>query len=244
MRFTLPSLFSALPRLVLGSARCALCQADCPGKISLCADCRSGLPWLEQSCGQCALPLDSSLDGGRLLCGRCLRDTVPLDSTFAPLIYRDEAKRCLLRFKLSGDLVAGKVLGDLLALHLLHCLNDRHHTAEGLHLVPIPLHLRRLRQRGFNQSAELCRPVSALLKLPVSANLLQRRHHTEPFRSLTASQRKQYARSLFAVRTTPPPAVLLIDDVMTTGTTLFSAAASLKAAGCRRVFAAAVARTP
>lgn len=240
-----------LSQLLFGPPPCVLCATACEGEMSLCTHCRRQMPWQESSCVRCAFPLNAALDNSHLLCGRCLQKPPPLAATFAPLVYRDRAQKLLLGFKLSGDLAAGRLLGELLGLHLLSRLPAQLLScceASRPPLVPVPLHPRRLRQRGFNQSLELCRPLARMLQLPIASGLMRRTQDTQPFRLLTAEQRHKSAQKLFVVRATaseaPPECAILVDDVMTTGTTLFSAARALQEAGCRRVYAAVVARTP
>jgi ComF family protein len=111
-------------------------------------------------------------------------------------------------------------------------------------LVPVPLHPKRLRQRGFNQAFLLAHEAASIYSKPVE-EILERRRNTLPQWRLTRSRRSENLRQAFEVR---PPArlggrtFLLIDDVCTTGATLESCAQTLKAAGASRICAYVLAR--
>jgi ComF family protein len=117
--------------------------------------------------------------------------------------------------------------------------------AAGAALVPVPLHSRRARWRGFNQAEVLARAVAHRTGLPVEPVL----HRGGGSESQVGRDRGERARALqgsVGVRhgVRPPPRAVLVDDVITTGATLAGCAAALRAAGCRQVLAVAYARTP
>lgn len=111
-------------------------------------------------------------------------------------------------------------------------------------LVPIPLHPRRLRRRGFNQSELVAGYLGEKLGLTVAGNVLKRITHTWPQTALTADERVENIAHSFAA---PSPkliegkTVILLDDVKTTGATLNEAASVLKEAGAWRVWAITIA---
>ncbi|MCK6410790.1 MAG: ComF family protein, partial [Thauera sp.] len=112
-------------------------------------------------------------------------------------------------------------------------------------VLPMPLHPARLRERGFNQAAELARPLAQRWGLPVLLDGVMRDLDTTPQASLPWKERVANIRGAF--RVTAPLAgkrVVVVDDVMTTGATLAELARALKAAGALRVENRVVARTP
>jgi ComF family protein len=113
-------------------------------------------------------------------------------------------------------------------------------------LLPAPLHPRRLRERGFNQAAELTRILADELSLPWSARHFVRVRHTEPQAGLDRRARQRNLRHAFRWRGPigDLSRVAVIDDVVTTGTTAEEMARALKRAGIERVEVWAVARTP
>jgi ComF family protein len=111
-------------------------------------------------------------------------------------------------------------------------------------IIPVPLHPKRLRERGFNQAAILARYVACVYKKPIE-EILERKRHTLPQWRLTRNGRTANLREAFEVRTgiqLAGKSMLLIDDVCTTGATLESCAQTLKAAGAARICAFVLAR--
>ncbi|MCC6465031.1 MAG: ComF family protein [Planctomycetes bacterium] len=111
-------------------------------------------------------------------------------------------------------------------------------------VVPVPLHPLRLWHRGYNQAAEIARPLARALGKPL-LDALRRRAETAGQARLSAAQRRSNVEGAFAVR--KPAAVtgktiLLVDDVMTTGATFREAALTLKRAGAKAVLGAVAAR--
>ncbi len=110
-------------------------------------------------------------------------------------------------------------------------------------LVPVPLHRRRVRERGYNQSERIARGLAQQWHLPVAPHLLERTRHTRSQTNLNRAERQENVREAFRARriATTFNTVLLIDDVVTTGATMNACAAALKASGIQRVIGVAVA---
>ncbi len=109
-------------------------------------------------------------------------------------------------------------------------------------LAPIPLHPKRLRERGYNQAELLARNISQTLQRPLIPNLLRRTRHAPP--QVAARNRDERARNVQNAFQSAPvhaPIIVLIDDVTTTGATLESAAETLLRAGAERVYGLAFA---
>ena len=114
-------------------------------------------------------------------------------------------------------------------------------------VIPVPLHPRRLRERGYNQSMELARPVARALGCPLRADGLARLRDTPTQTTLARAARAANVAGVFratAPRTLAGQHVVIVDDVVTTGATLGAAMAAARAAGAASVTGLALARMP
>jgi ComF family protein len=127
-------------------------------------------------------------------------------------------------------------------------LEDEHTRAivAGSHvLVPVPLHPRRLRERGFNQASLIARQLGRRVGRPCHDRVLVRRRDTLPQAGLSAAARRRNVAGAFVVRRRGLVAgrvVTLVDDVLTTGATAHACARTLRKAGAREVRLLSVAR--
>ncbi len=152
--------------------------------------------------------------------------------------YEGDILTALHRFKYGGKIILARPLGQLLA-----------ETAVGLDvrpdiIVPVPLHKRRLRTRGFNQSLLLAREVSGRVDANLDYLSLRRVIPTKPQITLKANARERNVAGAFRVEDPgvfKEKKVLLIDDVFTTGATIKACSKALKKAGAT-VFALTLAR--
>ncbi|WP_295567431.1 ComF family protein [uncultured Stenotrophomonas sp.] len=217
----------ALLRVLL-PLRCLVCNDDGHDGLDLCAACYAELPWAGRACLRCALPLP---DNALIVCGTCREEVPPQAATHASLLYLPPVDQLLVRYKFHQDLAAGRLLAQLMqrAPPPWSCAP----------LVPVPLHNRRVRQRGYNQAAELCR----LLPMPVWQGLYRRRH-TAPQSERSAEQRRDNLFDAFATRGSAPVRLTLVDDVMTTGSTVMEIAETLRLVGTEEVRVWVCARVP
>jgi ComF family protein len=213
---------------------CPVCGDVCatPGP-DLCPACRAALPWNRSACLRCGLPLPIPAAA----CGHCQRRPPPLTVAHAAFRYEAPLDRLLPRLKFHNDLAAARLLGGLMA----EALGSAERPDA---LIPLPLHRKRLRSRGFDQTLELAKPLAHALCVPLRDDVLVRVRETAPQSRLDAPARRRNLRRAFAVRegVALPAHVALIDDVMTTGATLHAAADALLSAGVTRVDAWVCAR--
>jgi ComF family protein len=218
---------------------CVLCGAPGDSGLDLCAGCRADMPHNHHACPRCAIPLPEGQPPGTL-CGPCQRRPPPFAASHAAFRYEDPVPVLIGGVKFRARLNLGRLLGQCLTLALL----DQGAERPGL-IVPVPLHPRRLRERGYNQALELAREVSASLAIPIDATACVRAAHTSAQVGLDDHERRRNVRGAFAVARPPSaPHVAILDDVVTTGSTVAELAGVLLAAGVERVDVWAVARTP
>lgn len=224
----------------LWPATCLVCgmAGDARADRDLCPTCVDALPWNRHACRRCALPLAAG-DAG-MTCGACLGRCSLLQHVEATFAYAAPLDRLVPMFKFHQSLASGRLLSMLMA----EALRDAAAEAPRAVLVPIPLHRRRLQQRGYNQALELTRPLARRLGLAMDARLLTRPKQTRAQSLLDRSDRRGNLHGAFLVdtRRAMPAHVVLVDDVMTTGATLEAAASSLLDAGVARVDAWVCAR--
>ena len=134
-----------------------------------------------------------------------------------------------------------------LAIPLAQLFNDYLVTnpVPGDVLVPVPLHRKRLRERGYNQANLLTRELGKLTNLPVVDDCLRRQRAAPPqARTSTVDERNSNVADAFTCcdQRLRDKQVLLIDDVATSGATLNACATTLKAAGATSVWGLALTR--
>ena len=220
---------------------CLLCDEAADGALPICTNCEAELPWLSGHCQVCALPLPSH----GLVCGACLKKPPSFTKVEVPWRYAFPIDSLINRFKHQAKWPMGRLLGELLSHHLQHAFDDGLHRPDLL--LPVPLAIKRQRQRGFNQAGLLAQWLSPLLQLPHQPHWLQRIHDTPAQQQLDAVTRKRNLRQAFTLNADNHVAgqhVALVDDVLTTGATAESLARLLKKAGATRVDVYCLARTP
>jgi ComF family protein len=219
---------------------CPACQAPLarPSRGPLCVPCWRALPRHREPRCACGLPLG---DHGRGACGRCRRGLSPVVGGASLGPYEGGLRAVLHELKYRGR----RRVAARLARALLDSPDARRVLAPGAVLVPVPLHPRRRRQRGFNQAELIAAALSRGAGLEAAAGALVRRLDTAPQTGLSAAGRRANVRDAFVVRQRPRVAgraVVLVDDVLTTGATAHACARALLAAGAAEVRLLTVAR--
>jgi ComF family protein len=221
----------------LWPTNCLLCGGAGDEEIDLCRDCAAHLSRNEPACGVCAEPLPGA--NGPRVCGACLRAPPPFDSSFVPYRYAYPLDHLVQGLKFRNELPCGRVLGQLFAGCLL---------ARGAPLpqaiVPVPLALRRFRQRGYNQAIELAVSIRRVTGVALQTNVATRQRETAQQAGLDRKARRRNVTGAFAV-VAPLQArhIAILDDVVTTGSTVRELAGVLRQAGAQRIEVWAIART-
>jgi ComF family protein len=209
----------------------------CPGcaeasRAGLCAVCAAALLRVDDACERCGLgrPVASCPRRGRAW---------HVERVLAPFEYSAPLDGYVHGLKYRG----ARRLGRTLALALVEDLRD---AALGVDaLVPVPLHPRRLRERGFNQATEIARTLGRALERPVLLAGIRRRGAQVAQAGRGAAERLENVASAFLVeRDLAGTRLAIVDDVVTTGATVNALAAALRGAGAARCEVWAVARTP
>jgi len=228
---------------ILFPPRCAACGGIFAGGSDggFCPECLERVRTVHAPlCRVCGLPFETG-PPGEGVCEACLRNPPAYTESRALYVYEGPVLEAVHRFKYGGRAHLADLFGPLLAELAAGWLPE----LEDAILMPVPLHPRRLRQRGFNQSLLLARHLAGLPGLSLDFLSLQRPRDTIPQASLGREERKRNVVRAFALKN---PAVvegrdvLLVDDVATTGSTLHACGTVLARAGARRVFCLVLAR--
>lgn len=216
----------------------------------VCAGCGRLGPIVCDSCAAAFVPVGGSLCQrcGRVLdkngvstnqqCHTCAAEPPLLREARAPLLYVEPAISFIHRLKYDGYFALAEPLATIMAARW-PAWSDPPDL-----IVPIPLHARRQRQRGFNQSALLSRHLGRALGVACDEDALRRHRHTQPQIKLSPTERRDNVAGAFtaAASRLSGKSVLLVDDVYTTGATMAAAAEALTAAGATAVSGYCLAR--
>lgn len=221
-------------------ASCALCAEATGREINLCAACERDLVLNDNACRRCAEPLASAVnDGSTALCGACLHDPPPYESSFVPFRYVYPLDHLVRSLKFHGRLACGRVLGWLFSQQLL---TSRTEPLPQL-VIPVPLAPRRYRERGYNQATELALAIREQVAVSVRTDLANRVRETKEQAGLHRKHRRRNVRGAFAIKGSLPAShVAIVDDVVTTGSTVGELAAALRRAGASRIEVWGIAR--
>lgn len=204
---------------------CAVCCQNHTGLFTVCSFCEQLLTPLGPACRYCRHPL---VDSAFAVCGHCVKKRPDFDAVFTAYRF-NSLLRCLLHdYKYRQALHLRSFLVKLMKAAL-----PEHYRSDCL--IPVPLHARRLRQRGFNQTAELAKRLAGELMIPYSLTHCHKRINTPTQAGLSGRQRRNNLKQSFTVKPMPYAHVTLVDDLLTTGSTASELARGLKQQGVQRV---------
>jgi ComF family protein len=170
------------------------------------------------------------------LCGRCISDPPPFSHVYAVGYHEQALRQAIHQFKFNNKVHLDLALGWLLCSRLpSDCCYDL--------IVPVPLHWRRLRHRGYNQSLLLARQLGHNLAVEVASNALLKVRDTRNQQELGAARRRTNLKRAFALNLdVSGKHILLVDDVMTTGETVRACSELLCQGGAASVEVAVLGR--
>ncbi len=224
--------------------RCVLCKQPSELERDLCLTCEQ-LQTLTPAthCAICAIPLEplgetnDKIDSR--ICGECLHRRPAYDRAFIPYIYSNGIRRMISQLKFRNKLIHAGILAEL-----FNQAGQNQQLQAPEAIVPMPLHVRRLRQRGYNQSLLLANAIAGELDIRLETGLCRRVKHTPPQMELSRKQRRKNIKGVFEIISEVAYRhIAIVDDVMTTGSSANELAKMFKQAGVKRVDVWCIART-
>ena len=229
--------------------RCHICgrflsaDEDRLSSYHLCENCLADLtPITHPICTVCGLPFSTS-KGQDHLCEGCLRKRPWYDFVRAPFLYTGPLMDAIQRFKYNSETQLTSSLGALFSSFAREWIPN----PKGVLTIPVPLHRRRLRERGFNQSLLLAKTLSTSLGTQLDYLSFIRKRYTRAQTGLGKEERRKNVKNAFSViypNLIEGKKIILVDDVFTTGHTLNECAKALKKSGAVAVICLTLARTP
>jgi ComF family protein len=223
---------------------CSYCQSPIGDSVIplFCSSCWSDFtPIHGPACPSCGRPFESpevlSHSPGHV-CLACRRVPPAFDQALSVGYFEGSLREAIHQFKYRPCRSLGRPLGEWMAtkVRLVSDIDI---------ILPVPLHSKRLKERGFNQALLLAYQMSETYHIPLSCDNLYRVRRTRPQVELTGEERIKNVAGAFALRRPgdiTDRRVIIVDDVFTTGATMNECAAVLKKSGAARVTALTLAR--
>ena len=213
----------------------------CGPQEVFCPECRGQITFLTGSCCPVCGIIFPDSPAGNHLCGACLENKPWFTTARAAVAFDGVILEAIHQFKYSHNITTGACLARLFAAFNFSGLDFGGFDA----LVPVPLHTKRLRERGFNQSLILARALGKKYGVAVDFSLLKRRKFTLTQTGLDKKDREKNISGAFAAGS--PEKIrgrnlILVDDVYTTGATVNECAKTLIKAGAEQVAVLTLAR--
>ena len=215
---------------VLYPQTCCFC-----GKISkeyICKDCIEKITYIEEPvCKKCGKPIRYE---EAEYCGDCAKTVFSYEQGKSIWLHTDAVRWSVYQFKYHNRRIFGKFYAQELFRIYGKWIRENNINV----IIPIPLHKKRQRNRGYNQSEIVARELGKLLRLPVNTKAVVRARNTKPQKELSHKERYHNLKEAFHVTKhwKGERHVLLIDDIYTTGNTIDSMAKLLRQKGAEKVW--------
>ena len=222
---------------ILFPPRCAVCDGLLkPSERGVCEKCTPKLVRIKDPrCMKCG----KTVTDREIYCPDCTMHAHAFESGRALFLYNDAMKNSIYRFKYAGRKEYAAFYADSMAEEYARWIS----TIKADAIVPIPLHKKRLKERGFNQAELIARRLSEAVFVPVCTDLLIRQVATRKQKELSAKERENNLKKAFKISENDVKlkTVILCDDIYTTGSTIDAVATLLKRSGVQEVYFIALA---
>lgn len=216
---------------LLFPTRCPVCDRIVkPFGEKICLEC---LPKLRTVTPPWCMKCGKKIQGDEELCMDC-RGRKHMFDRARTLYEYGTAAPSLYRFKYKGRQEYADFYGEEMGKYLGEFIRRVSPDV----LVPVPLHRKKLKSRGYNQAACLARALGKSLNLPVDEKLVKRIRNTEPMKRLNPTERQNNLKKAFKIgrNDVKLKITIVIDDIYTTGSTIDAVAKALKEAGMLKVY--------
>lgn len=226
-------LLESITQFIRLPASCVLCMQTHREAQALCRICCSFLSTMPYRCKRCAIELN---DDHFPYCGHCIHKAPSFHRAYISYLYQEPLSGLIHLFKYQKKAYLSSFLSKL----MYESLAEMDEIPQCL--VPVPLHIKKLKTRGFNQSALLAKNLSKLSNIPVHHTLCYKTINTPAQAALKKEERIHNLKGSFEAKPNHYKHVMLVDDILTTGNTLNELAQCLLKTGIERVDVCCIAR--
>ena len=211
--------------------RCAVCDTVLSwGQKEICEDCKKKIEYLDgPTCFKCGKPVRAEEE----YCYDC-RTKAHYFTAGAAVFSYEYIRLSLYRFKYSGRQEYGAFYGH----QMTYWLEEKRRLWNPDALVPVPLHKRKLKKRGYNQAELIARELSRYWGIPVVTNLVVRCKNTKPMKGIVGTDRQNNLKKAFKLGANDVKlsTIIIIDDIYTTGSTIDAVSKVCLEAGIGKVY--------
>lgn len=213
--------------------RCPVCHRIIPTNNNLvCTVCRPRLTYVKEPiCKKCGKPIEDSL---LEYCFDCSRYNQYYDEGRAAFVYDNEMKQSIYQFKYNDK----REYVEFYATEIIKALKNDINRWNADALIPVPIHRKRKKIRGFNQSFLLAREMGQCLQIPVVNDMIIRDKNTLPQKELSFKERQINLKNAFKIvqNDVKLNSIILVDDIYTTGNTINEVAKVCRQAGINKIY--------
>ncbi|GMQ58060.1 ComF family protein [Vallitalea sediminicola] len=214
--------------------RCPICMDIIPinGEERICDSCVEELPYIiEPRCRKCSKPLNNEVTE---YCFDCTKNEHDYTRGWAVWLYEGELKKALRRYKYDNNENYGRIFSkEVVTLYKREILEAQIDL-----IIPVPLHKKKLRKRGYNQAGIIATNIGKYLDISCNTNCVIRTINTKPQKNLSDKERVNNMKKAFKVIKSDEivgKTILICDDIYTTGNTINSLAKELLISGANEV---------
>lgn len=219
---------------------CMTCNAiiNKKSKYAICDKCLKRFHWIEDAtCEKCGKIISNNYLGQKF-CVDCKENEHYYNRGYVCAQYGLYERTIIMSFKYGNKPYIGKILGKIMAERFVIEKNNPEDEVDII--IPVPIHKKRERKRGYNQAEILATVISKELKIPLGKKVVYRTKNTVPMKSLGALERTENVKNAFEVNQEHSNAlinkkILLVDDIYTTGSTIDSVSKLLLEVGAEKV---------